>query len=202
MAGEYFLVPMIEVQGPLGLTRRAKYSKDPAVTLSAAIRLGRTDDAILYMEATQTYLDSVAAESDATRLATTANLDSVLTAGQANAAKTKFEASFIPGEFINAGDTRREALRKVLGAFLFSQRMEGRFGESWKKRAQANGVTLNTEWRDFPVALQNEFRDIRDEKGWTNQELGLTGSSTLREIMGAVSDQWGDAPFELGNHSI
>jgi len=201
MPKEIFLVPM-EGNGTRADPYRGKYTDDPQVNIAGTIRYGRTDDAIIMIDAIQSYLDSVAGQSDATRLATESNLDSVLTLGQANAAKTVFENAFIPGEFINEGDTRREAIRAVVGMFLFSQRMEGRFGTGWKQRAQAAGVNLNSIWQNFPQALQNELIEIRDDHGWTNTELGVTTTSTLREILQAISEQYKNTPIFIAGLEI
>ena len=79
--------------------------------------------------------------------------------------------------------------------FLFSQRLEGRFGEGWRARAVARGITLDSTWQQFPAALQNEFIEIRDDHGWTNTDLGVTNTSTLREILRAVSDRFEATPI-------
>jgi len=184
-----FLLPMSGA-GTRADPLRGKYSADPQVTRRSNIRYSKLDDAIVLIQAPQSYLDFVAAQSDATLLATEANIDSQLTAGQAAAAKTIFEGAFIPGEFINAGDTRREVIRGVVGMFLFSQRMEGIFGEGWKARAQAAGVTLNSTWQDFPQVLKDALITVRDDWGWTNADLGVANTSTAREILKAISDQF------------
>jgi len=201
MPKEVFLVPMIG-SGTREDRYRGKYTDDPQVETSGCIRYSRADEAICMMDAPQTYLDSVAGQSDATRLATESNLDSVLTAGQADTAKTVFESAFIPGQFINAGDTRREAIRGVVGMFLFAQRLEGRFGEGWKSKAQSRGINLDSTWQTFPTVLQDEFIEIRDDHGWTNAELGVTGTSTLREILQAVSQQFEQTPIFIANFEV
>lgn len=199
MPRELFLVPM-EGQGTRTNPYRGKYTRDPVVTLSGALRAGRQDMAIALIEAPQSYLNGVAGQADALRLATEANLDGTLTTNQANAAKARFEEVGIPGQFINAGDTRRQAIRGVVGMFLFSQRMEGRFGEGFWQRAKARGITLDSQWSDFPQALKDEFLAIRDEHGWDN--LGLTNQSTLRQIMQAVSQQFEATPIEIAGVAI
>jgi len=201
MAVEVFLVPMVG-DGTRADPFRGKYTDDAQVTSAGCIRYSREDDAICMMEAPQAYLDTVAGQADATRLATESNLDAALTLAQANAAKTIFEAAFIPGQFINEGDTRREAIRGVVGMFLFSQRLEGRFGEGWKAKAQARGINLNSTWQDFPQALKDEFIAIRDDEGWTNAELGVTNASTLREILQAVSSQYEQTPIFIGGLEV
>lgn len=201
MAIELFLVPM-EGSGTTTDPWRGKYVDDPQVGASGCIRYSRQDHAICMIDAPQAYLNSVAAQSDATRLATASNIDQVLTSQQANTAKTVFDDAFIPGQFINAGDTRREVIRGVVGMFLFSQRMEGALGEGWKAKAQARGVTLDSTWNTFPQVLKNEFIAIRDSFGWTMADLGVDTSSTLREILQAISQQFEATPIFVGGLEV
>lgn len=199
MAREIFLVPMVGT-GTKTDPFRAKYSDDPAVTTSGSIRSAREGECIAMFDATQTYLDSIAAQSDSMRLATEANIDNALTANQANAAKTFVEARGIPGDFVNQGDTRREAIRAICGLFLFCQRAEGLLGVGFKQRAIQLGVTLATQWNSMPQELRDVFISVRDDHGWNN--LGLTGSSSLRQIMLAVSEQFENTPLFIGGFEV
>lgn len=203
MAIEIFLVPMESVPHsdfPAHTEVRGKHtdlSLDPGMVRSGTLRYSNGSHGVAMIEADQTYLDTVAADPDVTRLATSQNLDEVLTAGQANAVKTIFEGAFIPGQFINAGDTRRQVIRGLVGMFLFSQRMSGRLGDGWKERAQARGMTLDSTWAEFPVALQSELIDVRNSFGWTNVDLGVNASSTMRDILQAVSQRFENAPIVI-----
>jgi hypothetical protein len=58
------------------------------------------------------------------------------------------------------------------------------------------GITLDSTWTSFPQALKDVFIDVRDDFGWG--DLGVTGSSTLREILGVISQQWATTPFHVG----
>jgi len=152
------------------------------------------------IQAPQVYLNSVGQQADAIRLATPQNIDNQLSAGQASAAKTIFELHGIPGEFINAGDTPRDVIRGVVGMFLFSQRMETKFGRGFKQKAQQYGINFNTQYVEFPQALKNEFIAVRDDHGWSN--LGLTNQSTLRQILKAVSQQFEQTPIFISGFEI
>lgn len=199
MAIELFLVPM-EGSGTHADPYRAKYTRHESINYAGSIRYSKTDSAIALINAPQAYLNAVREQPDALSLATPQNINEVLTAGIANAAKTLFEGMGIPAGFINAGDTRREVIRGVIGMFLFSQRMEGRFGAGFRKLAADRGVNLNTPWSDFPQALRNEFIAIRDEHGWDN--LGLTNQSTLRQILLAVAERYEDTPMFIAGVEI
>ena len=205
MAIELFLLPMAQIDRGWGPRWDIKYIDTITPTgPSGMIRYQPNEadsDVIALIEASQSDLNSVASQLDVTRLATRDNLDTPINAGQATAAKAIFEAAFIPGLFINAGDTRREVIRGVVGMFLFSQRMTGRFGTGWRKRAQDLGITFASTWTTFPQALKDEFIDVRDSFGWEGN-LGITGTSTLRDIMKVVSDQFEDTPIFIAGHEI
>ena len=168
--------------------------------VAGTLRYAHTATGLAMIDAGQWYLDAVESQSDATRLATEATLQVRIGAGKAAAAKTIFDAAFIPSEFVNAGDTPRTIIRGVAGMFFFSQRMEGKYGEGFKARAQAHGVTLNSTWTSFPTALKNDFIAIRDDHGWGN--LGITGGSTLRDIFKAVSTAYGSILCYIGGMRI
>jgi len=201
MTIELFLVPMVGV-GTEADPIRGKYTEAPEVISSGTLRYSRIDHAVAMINATQVYLDIAAADPDVTRIATASNIDDVLTIAQANNIKAILEGLFIPNQFVNGGDTRRQVIRGIIGMFLFSQRMEGRFGEGWKAKAQARGVTLDSTWQSFPQALKDEFIDVRDSFGWTTQGLGVTNTSTLRQILKSISDQFEQTPFFICNVSI
>lgn len=200
MAVELFLIPM-EDTGSRIARYRPKYVTNAAVVACGAIRSSRVDgEAVTMINAPQTYLNTVAGQADVLRLATADNIDNTLTNNQANVAKAFFEGRGIPGEFINQGDTRRHAIREVCGLFLFCQRMEGRFGYGFKQRAIEQGITFATQFQNMPQAVRDEFLAIRDDHGWGN--LGLTNTSTLRQIMIAITAQFATRPIFIGGVEI
>jgi hypothetical protein len=78
--------------------------------------------------------------------------------------------------------------------------MEGKFGEAWTKKMVNHGVTLDSTWTSFPQALKDSFIALRDEKEWGN--LGITGASTMREILLTVTNQYASEPMFIGGVSI
>lgn len=201
MARRLFLVPM-EGAGTRTDPRRGKYTHDAALANWSTLRYGDDDSAIIFLDGTNTYLNFVASQPDATEIARVSNIDNTLNASQADAVKAVYEAADIPGEFINAGETRREAIRKLVGMFLFSQRMEGLLGESWRKKYKAAGMTLNSTWADFPQPLKDALIAVRDDFGWTNAELGVTNASTMREILLAIAAQFATTPIHFGKYQL
>lgn len=202
MPKNLFIVPMIPGDGTWADPRRPKYVDDAAVTRWGSVRYSHVDDAIVLIDAPNAYLNQVAGEADVVRIATAANIDNTLNASQAANIRDFLSTRDIPVQFVNAGDTRRQVIRGIVGMFLFSQRMEGRFGEGFRQKFRNRGMTLDSVWTDFPQALKDEFIDVRDSWGWTNTELGVTNTSTLREIMGAISTQFEGTPFVINSVEI
>ncbi len=201
MAIELFLMPSTGT-GTRDDPYRLKYSDEPGVIRSGSIRYQENDVVVAMIEAPQATLDVIAGYSDATRLATENNLETTVTAGNVTTVRSIFEAAFIPNVFINVGDTRREVIRGVIGMFLFSQRMEGALGEGWKKKAQDAGVTLASKWSQFPTVLKNALITVRDDFGWSTEQLGVNNQSTMREILKAVSDQFEGNPVYISGFEI
>lgn len=199
MAIELFLLPM-EGTGARTDPYRGKYTYAPEVVRAGTIRYSRTSHGVALIEASQTYLNTVQADPDVTLLATAQTVNDVLTASQANAAKSVFESVGIPDQMINAGDTRRQAIRAVCGMFMLSQRFEGRFGEGFWQKAQQRGMSLSSTWANFPQVLKDEFIDVRDSFGWTN--LGITNASTMRQILRIASNQFENTPMLIAGVQI
>ena len=187
MTIEFFLTPMIGT-GIEGDSFRGKYITDPTITQHGCIRYERGDTVVCMLNATQVYLNQVASETDTVRMSTESNLDEILTAPQATTIKAVLESLFIPQELANAGDTRREVIRGIIGVFMFSQRMEGLFGVGWKTKAQTRGVNLNSPWSDFPQVLKDEFIAVQNNFGWALDTL--TNASTMREILVVISNEF------------
>lgn len=199
MALQLFLVPM-EGSGTHADPWRAKYVNDANVTASGSIRSAKRDECVVLIQAPQAYLDSVAAQADTITVATPGNIDNALNQAQVDAVRNWLEARSIPGDIVNVGDTRRQAIRAICRMFFFCQRCEGMFGQGFKQLAVANGITLSTQFQDFPQAVKNAFIAVRDAHGWDN--LGLTTSSTLREILVAVAGQFQGIEIVIGGVSI
>lgn len=202
MALALFLVPMVGTGATKRDAHHPKYTHAPEVQRYASLGYGPQEVAIAAIQAPQSYLDTVAAQPDATLMATPATIDDTLTAGQVATIKAIFEATFLPDSFVAVGDTRRQVIRTVLGLFAFSIRMHARLGDSWKKKAQDRGMTLSSRWNQFPQALKDEFQAIIETYGWTPGELGVTNQSTMREILRAIADQFAARPFAFNGWNI
>jgi hypothetical protein len=194
MAVELFLLPM-EGAGTAEDPIRAKYVIDPQIIRQGTIRLSRVDHAVVMIEATQAYLDFVRSQADAISLATAQTIDSTINGGQRNTVRNWLENRGIPALWIQIGETRRQVIRGLIGMFLISQRLEGKFGEGFRQRATRYGITLATQWSNLPTAAQDELLDVAREFGIENP--GLTATSPLRDVLKVLGDGMQNRRFML-----
>jgi len=196
MAIALFLCPIVGT-GTREDPKRGKYMRGVGVIRAGSLRFSRVDHALVMIEAPQSYLDTVAVDPECRLLATPQTIDTPLTQGQVNGIKSFLELNGIPAQWLQAGETRRQALRGIAGMFLFAQRLEGRFGTGFRAKMAERGITLETQWQDFPQVLKDEFIVVRDLFGWDAQRLGLTNTSTMREILKVCGDQFQSARIEI-----
>lgn len=160
------------------------------------------DLCVVLVQATQTELNAISAQTDTMGLATPQTINDPLSAAQVSAAKTTLETLSIPAQFLTTGQSRRLLLRQLVGMIQFSQRMIGRFGKGWRQRAAEHGLTLDSTWSNFPQALKDEFIGVAESFGWDVPSLGLSASSTLREILNTMAEQFAGYPFVIGGIEI
>jgi hypothetical protein len=146
------------------------------------------DQYLAKVTANQTVLNQIATDPDTTRLATESNIDRALTANQANQARTVFETNFIPRGYISAGDTRRQAVKKIYGLANFMAKASRFAGKNIKTLAQENSVNFSTTLAAMPKQMQDALSQAAFFFGWTGPDLGVTMQSTLREFLTAIGE--------------
>lgn len=207
---------------------RAQFANDPSVVRHGCLRFSRQSDCLLMLDAPQTYLNTVAGSAGVQLVATPANIDNALTAGQATTIRNALEARQIPAAWVVAGLTRREVIRTVAHMAFLNQRLEGIFLRPFHSRIETwlqnggmvgiRGVTappanaeelkqhgkllLGTTYGELPANVQQFLLDVRDRQGWTNQDLGLTAQSTVREILRAMGAQGVGWQRRLARHGL
>ena len=203
-----FIAPMVGT-GTRADPRRAKWqSGDPSILRGGQIRFGRTEDCILLIETADTpqgdaYMAQIDADSECTPVADATNINDALTAPQVTAIQGFLEARGVPADWLNAGETRRQALRGVAGMFLFSQRMEGRFGTSWKQKLVEHGVSLASEWQNLPAQFQTELVEAAQSFGWMDVTLAsVAPTTTLRQILRAMGNRFQTMPMYIANFQL
>jgi hypothetical protein len=226
---EFFLVPVVGT-GTRADPRRAKYSTNPGVIRHGMIRYSHADDCIAMFEAAQADLDTLAGQSDVTRIATEANLNGTMNASQRTTLINALNARQIPSQWVAAGLTRRAAIRTVCWMFALVQRLEGRFDKPFHDQAHqwlAGGglrnvaghedepiptdaaelarqgkILLGLQFQELPSGVQNYLLEVRDKQGWTNQDLGLTATSTVKDILRSFGSQGVGIRKRLAKHGL
>ena len=118
-------------------------------------------------------------------------LDARLSQGERSALTSYLEAQFVPANWILPSDTRREALRTITGMYLYMQRLTTTIAGNpleW-------GITLNTQYRNMTPAHQVALETAAISLGYT---WNVAATDTIRNILKAMSDAWGDQPIHFG----
>jgi hypothetical protein len=112
------------------------------------------------------------------------NLDTNLGAGILTALKTKLESNFnVPMDRFTIANTWRDILRVTWRAFKFGCVHHAQTGG----KIFTTGVTLDSTFSSLPVAARQRLLATANFLNLNTSTL--SGSSTLRQIMNAISDQ-------------
>lgn len=189
-----FILPMIGTGTPKVDPRRPKYLADLGILDWCAMDYGLEPVALV-----------VCNPLDATQAALSANadvytfplaFDATLGGQEANALKAAFATVNIPETWIGANNTSREVIRVTAQLFQFAKRLHARGAT----RLFPAGVTLSTQWNALPLAFQNALLDCAQSFGWST--AGFSGTSTMRNMLRAIVDQWGNTPILLGGETF
>lgn len=140
--------------------------------------------------------------TDEQHAALTANSDIVMIQASINAQITNpsalsavqsiLESRNIPAGWITTDDTYRTVLRTISGCFQFAQRWHQRYN----RQIFSGGITLDTQFRNLPVAVRAEIVDVADDMNI--DRTGASGTTTLRQILKAFADAWTGNKFLFG----
>ncbi len=201
MAVEFFFVPMVisptEARGAVW----AKYAHDPAVSRWSHIRYSRTSSTLLMLDGTQTYLDFVAAQSDAYRICAEGDFTENILGPASVAIKNWLEALNIPANWISAADSYRQVLRGVIGIFMFTQRHEGLNGSGFFEdlAAPENGFDLNTQWQNLNQSFRDTMQATIDDHNWA---ITPANNDQVRKMLKDFSDKWEGTTYYMANVEI
>jgi len=191
MAIEFFFVPIDPVApGGFGNTRfKVKYWDDDAVSSQGSQRYSWDTSALLMLDATQVYLDFVAAQSDTLRFCALEDLSERVGGPASNEIKNWLDPLGVPVNWVNANTSYREVLRGIFGMFKFTQVHEqlNEKGFFTDLTSPENGFSLNTQWQN----LSQEFRDTMqltiDHYGWPDVPAP---NDQVRKILKDFSDKF------------
>lgn len=187
MAVEFFFVPILELPPGGPYKFGVKYRSDPAVNAGCMKRYSWDSHALLRLDATQTYLDFVAAQADAYRICAEADLDENVGGPGSVAIRSWMQDLNIPETWISAADSHRQVIRTIIGMFAFCTGHE-RFAQvGFFTDLSGRGFDLNTQWQN----LSQEFRDTIEQqityRGWPDTPAP---NDQVRRIMKDFADKF------------
>jgi hypothetical protein len=136
------------------------------------------------------------AQPDVTRIPD--NLDQLIGAGALSAVQTALENRNIPAGWVTAALSYRTVVRTIWGFFAFIQRYSVVSGNT--NPILAASINLDTQFNQLPSGAQTNLQNTATSLGLSS--AGLTGTSTLRQILKNISDQWGQRAFTVGGITI
>jgi hypothetical protein len=125
-----------------------------------------------------------------------ADLDQNLSAGAVNTVEAALEARNIPAHWVSTSLTYRQVLRVVAGMFQFAQVYHAQHTLNLFR----GGVNLNTRVNQIPQAERNRLSSAAQTAGLDTS--GITGTTTVRQILRSLGEQWLERPVYLGSGVI
>jgi hypothetical protein len=160
----------------------------PGVESVAMMPFGNEGHYLIAVEAAADVHTTLAALPNV--LALPENLDQNLTG--VTALRTALEARNIPAHWISTSFTYRQALRIMVGIFQFAQVYHAETG----RRLFQDAITLTTRMNQIPAAERTRLSDVAAKTGLDTS--GVTGTTTIRQLLKLLGDQWVTRPIYLG----
>lgn len=102
----------------------------------------------------------------------------------------------IPAGWVTTSHTYRSVLRVVVGIFQFMQRYQANGGS----RLFGGAVILGTQFNQLSAVVRNRMIQTANDLNYDTSSL--SASSTLRAILKALGDQWGNKTIIIGGFSL
>ncbi len=125
-----------------------------------------------------------------------ADLDQNLSAGAVTTVEAALEARNIPAHWVSTNLTYRQVLRVVAGMFQFAQVYHAQHDLNLFR----GGVNLNTRVNQIPQAERDRLNSAAQTAGLDTS--GITGTTTVRQILRSLGEQWLERPVYLGSGVI
>lgn len=124
------------------------------------------------------------------------NLDQQIGAATATV-KTFLESTLgIPSNWIQSSDTYRKDIRIICAMFQFLQRLSSNLST----RLLSGGVDLDTRFNQLSANTRQQLINAADSFNFDTSSL--SGTSTIRQILKAMADQWGAREMLLNGQVI
>lgn len=183
MTMRVYIMPLVLGGGPSGLGRKAKYTP-PGYHI---IPYGAENVCILAADVDAATHATISADPQVSTLP--ANLTNNLTAGAVTQAQAFLDGLNIPSQWVTTSITYVQLIRIVGKIFEVAQLFEGSIGKLF-----TGGVTLATQFQALPANVRTTLQQIATSHGWDTS--GLTATSTVRQVLKFMADQFPD-PIQL-----
>ena len=194
MAFRLYLIPIIGA-GVKGDARRPKYLGDGTIA-SPWSGMDYGLDRWMVVGADLSVADDSTLAGQPDVLALPVNLALQLTAPQVTTMQAALEAINLPAGWVDTTFTWQQVVRIVLGVLSFMQRFAALSGAS----LFPTGVTLATTVGGLAVSARTNLLQAAMELGLDTS--GVTGSSTLRQVLKNVGTQLQARPYTIGGVQI
>lgn len=126
------------------------------------------------------------------------NLDNTIGAALATV-RSKLESKNLPSSWITSGMTYRSAVRSLTHMMMFLQR----FGALHKITTPLfNGSTITLDTTFGSLSQANRDRLAETAASMSLNTTGVTGATTMRQILKGMADQFANVPIVLGCATI
>lgn len=191
MSIRYYILPITQngvYRGPKYFVSRAS---ETGIVCPWAIKdYGLINECVICADILDEDHTSLSGNSDVMSLPL--NIDNTMTQGAVNQAKTFLENYGIPAGWITASQTYRDVLRTVTAFFLYVQRVTNILGRA----ITLTGGALDTQIKNIPTDVRNALQQAAAEAGLDYS--GVTGNTTVRQVLKLFADAWGTKPIDFG----
>lgn len=153
---------------------------------------GSYDTCVLAADILQADHDALILHADVYDFPEMATLDDAMTQSDRGELLDFLELYDIPGDWIYAGITFREALRTITSMMLYMQRVAAIMGYPGDPFGT---VTQNTQYQNVPNPLHDAMRQGALDLGYS---WDVSNVDQLRKIFKQMGDQWGSKGIFFG----
>ena len=196
----FYLAPEItrsDTRGPSTETvYHAKHTYRSGVVRAGSLRFGHAEEHIAFVEAPRSVLTSIRNDPLCFALTDEDTLDDPIGGKTRNEWRREFAARGWAAHHLVAGKTKRQTIASLASIALFSQRLEGEYGESWSKRSLRHKVNLDTDWNKLSETAQAEMALARRTLGI--RLIGPSSKMRMREVLEVVADRFSEKTLAIG----
>jgi hypothetical protein len=179
-----YVMPLVLAPGPGGKTvRQPKYTSTIAGFTWSQFDYGTEPWCMVGVLDISAAADT-SLQANADVFAVPTNLDQQVGQASANTFSSDLESINMPGTWIAKTNTYRDIVRFIGEVCQFMERV------SDPAVLFTGGVTLNTTWSQLDVTRQAALINAAQSPGWNFSTASMTGSTTLRDILEAMQQQW------------